>query len=265
MLEPAGGPENVRRVAEGGADVCLTSVNHYINARREYGDLAARFIAVVSQRHPVAGLVRADSAAVVTADLAGLRLGGSSDNSLTRELIAGLRHLGIEPPAVVEVTYAEAPASLGRGEVDVIADFADLVPRTRRQAGVAVRAIPAGAPVYATGLVAADRLTDDAVGQLRSALIEVLEVHRADPAASLVELARRYPGVDPEEALEGWSYAAESIFTGAPVGDMTAEKWSTTLEHSSNVHGGIAPPAHTVYRKNFLTVNAVAQPTGACP
>lgn len=253
----------MRRVAEGGADVCLTSVNHFINARQEFGLLSARFIAVVSQRHPVAGLVRADSAALVPADLAGLRLGGGLNNSLTRELLAGLAHRGVEPPRIVEVDYADGPAALGRRDVDVIADFADLVPRTRRQAGGAVRAIPAGAPVYATGLVAADRLSDDAVDHLRAALVEVLEQHQADPSAALDALARRYPDVDPHEALEGWRYAADSIFTGVPVGEMTAEKWAATLEHVTRVHGGASPPAYTVYRESALAATAAVNSTGA--
>lgn len=247
----------MRRVAEGGADACLTSVNHYVNARREFGDLPARFVAVVSQQHPVAALVRADAPLAAPADLAGRRLGGSLDNGITRELLAGLAHLGVAPPEVVETAYSAAPGALGRGEVDLIADFADLVPRTRRQAGVDVRAIRAGAPVYATGLVAADRLDDDVVARLRAALVQSLEEQRADPSAALDQLARRYPGVDHEDALEGWSYAAASIFTGVPVGQMTAHGWDTTLAHIARVHGwGVRP--ETLYHKSFLTADAVA-------
>lgn len=235
--------------------MCLTSVNHYVNARREFGDLPARFVAVVSQRHPVAALVRADSPLSAPADLAGRRLGGSLDHGITRELLAGLAHLGVAAPEVVETAYADAPAALGRGDVDLVADFADLVPRTRRQAGVDVRAIRAGAPVYATGLVAADRLDDDVVARLRTALVRSLEEHRRDPAAALDQLAGRYPGVDPEEALEGWSYAAECIFTDVPVGSMTADGWDATLAHVARVHGADVP-ARTVYRSSLLSTSA---------
>lgn len=230
-------------------------MNHYVNARRESADLRARFVAVVSQRHPVAALVRADSPLTAPADLAGRRLGGSLDNGITRELIAGLAHRGVAAPEVVETAYGDAPAALGRGDVDLIADFADLVPRTRRQAGVDVRAIAAGAPVYATGLVAADRLDDDAVARLRTALVQSIEEHHRDPAASLDQLARRYPGVDPGEALEGWSYAAACIFTGEPVGSMTAAGWEATLAHVARVHGAQVP-ADTVYRSSFLATSA---------
>jgi len=242
--------------------VCLTSVTHYLSARQQLGDLPARFVGVVSRQHPIAGLVCADSSAAVPADLAGRRLGGSIDNALTRELLAGLAHLGVDPPQVVEVSYSEAPAALGRGEVDVIADFADLVPRTRRQAGTDVRAIRAGAPVYATGLVAADRLDDAVVARLRSALVEALEQHRSDPSAALDELSRRYPEVSPREALEGWAYAAECIFTGAPVGEMTASGWDTTCDHAARAHGWAVPAPTTLYRESFLTASFPRKLTG---
>jgi hypothetical protein len=239
-------------VAEGGAEACLTSVNHYVNARHAFGDLPARFVAVVSQRHPIAGIVRADSSFVTPHDLGGQRLGGSMDNALTRELLAGLAHLGVSPPSIVETSYSDAPGALGRREVDVIADFADLVPRTRRQAGVDVHAVRAGAPVYATGLVVADRVGDDEVADLRSALVAALEEHRKDPRAALGVLTQRYPGIDPDDALEGWSYAEECIFTDAPVGGMTAERWATTAEHVARVHGRPVP-AEAFYREKFVT------------
>ena len=49
LMEPAPGPENVRRVAAGGSDFCLTSVTHYMRARAQSGDLAARYVAIVVQ------------------------------------------------------------------------------------------------------------------------------------------------------------------------------------------------------------------------
>ena len=248
LLEPEGGPDNIRRVAEGGADACITSVNHYVNAYHGSGSLPARFVAVVSQRHPIAALVRSDSPVNVPADLSGLRLAGSRKDTLTRELLAGLSYLGVPPPTLVDVPYAEAPAALGSGAVDAVADYADLVPRVRRQCGTEVRAIRAGAPVYATGLVAADRLDDEVVGALRGGLVEALEQQRADPSLALDDLVARYPDVSPAEALEGWAYAEECIFTGAPPGEMTAHRWQQTLEHVTRTHGWPVPPVEELYR-----------------
>lgn len=262
LLEPEGGPDNIRRVADGGADVCLTSVNHYLNARNNFGDLPARFVAVVSQRHPIAGLVRTDTPAHVPADLSALRLGGSREDSLTRELLAGLSHLGVPLPNLVDVSYADAPAALGDGTIDVLADFADLVPRVRRQAGVDVRAIRAGAPVYATGLVAAERLDDEVVAQVRAGLVASVEQQRADPSSAVDELVRRYPEVSADEALEGWAYAQECIFTGVPVGQMSSTGWQDTLQHVNRTHGWPLPAPESVYRPAFLTYAPASVLTG---
>ena len=262
LLEPEAGPDNIRRVAEGGADACLTSVNHYVNAYNGIGQLPARFVAVVSQRHPIAALVRSDSPANVPADLSELRLAGSRKDTLTRELLAGLSYLGTPPPTLVDVPYAEAPAALGKGTVDAVADYADLVPRVRRQGGVEVRAIRVGAPVYATGLVAADRLDDEMVDALRAGLVDSLEQQRADPTVGLDELVARYPEVSPAEAVEGWAYAEECIFTGAPLGEMTAQGWQQTLEHVSRTHGWPVPAADALYRATPASAPLAGSLTG---
>lgn len=236
------------RVAAGGADFCLTSVTHYLFARAQAPDVAARFVSVVVQQSPISGLVAAASDLHTPADLAGRRLGGRPDNRLVAEFQGGLSHLRLEPAELVEVDYGDAPAALGRGDVDLVADFVDLVPRTRRQAGVAVRAVPLGLPFYASGLVAADRLPTETVARMQDALAAALEHQRADPKAGLGELARRYPDADPVDALEGWSLAEPRIFTGAPTGSWTPETWAATVEHLSSIHRVPAPPPESVYR-----------------
>ncbi|MGH9077275.1 MAG: ABC transporter substrate-binding protein, partial [Acidimicrobiales bacterium] len=142
IAEPDPGPENIRSVAEGRADYCLTSVAHYLAARARWGNLAARFVAVVVQRSPIAALVRADSGITGVQDLAKATLGGPTGpgmGSLVAQYVAGLGLLGIEPPPIRSMDYLEAPAALGRGEVDAIADYADLLPRMRRRAGTELR------------------------------------------------------------------------------------------------------------------------------
>ena len=238
----------MRRVAEGDVDFCLTSVNHYLTARARFGDLAARFVAVIVQRSPMAAIVRDDSDIWSVAGLAGRRVGGSRDDKLVAEYEAVLAAQGVGPSVLVPVAYAEAPAALGRGEVDVVADFADLVPRVRRQAGVPVRALPLGHEVYASGLVAGDRLPDDLVGRMRDCVAGALQLQRDDPAAGLAELSRRYPGVDPADALEGWSLVEPNIFTGAGPGSMDPARWQATIAHACTTHGLPVPDPETVYR-----------------
>lgn len=256
ILDPAPGPDNVRRVASGGADFCLTSVLHYARARAQHGDLPARFAAVVVQRSPMAAIVAADSQIAAPADLGARRVGVAEASVFLLEYEAALARLGVGRPVVVPVPYAEAPAALGRGEVDVVPDFIDLLPRVRRQSRTAVRGIPVGPEVYSSGLVAADRLADDLVRRMRSALVAALERQRRHPHAGIEELARRYPDSHAADALEGWSLVEPNIFTGAEPGSMDPSRWEATLRHLAATHELALLAPSTVYRPQLATVAA---------
>lgn len=248
LQEPAPGPANVHRVGAGGSDFCLTSVGHYLTARAQDDQVGARYVGVVVQRSPMAGLV-ADSAPLTRpADLAGRRLGGPAGSRLVEEYQAALGHLGYEPGVVVPLAYGEAQAALGRAEIDVVADFVDLLPRTRRQAGEPVRAVPFDLPFYSSGLVAADRLPDELVERVRAAIVAALERQRAEPQRGLDALRRRYPDADPTDAQEGWALGEERIFTGAPLLSMDAEGWAQTVAHIAAAHTLPAPDPESVHR-----------------
>lgn len=255
ILEPAGGPADIERVAAGGSDLCLTSVTHYLRARARSGDLAARFVSVVVRRNPMSAFVVADSSLRAPADLAGRRLGGAADSGLVAEFRAGMAALGLTPPVLVPLDYALAPAALARGEVDMVCDFVDLLPRVRRQSGIAVRAVPLGLDGYSSGLVAADRLPSETVARMQAALVAALHAQRDDPRAGLPELARRYPDADPVDALEGWSLAEPNIFTGAPPGSSSPDTWAATIAHVAGAHGLPAPDPETVYRRDLIGVS----------
>lgn len=249
MLGPADGPENTRSVAEGDADFCLTSVNHYLRARDQWGDLPARFAAVVVRRSPMAAHVAADSGITAVADLAGRRVAGADDSGLAREYEGALAALGLPPSVLVPLPYGDWAPALGRGDIEVLPDFADLLPRVRRQAGIEVRAVPLGHEVYASGLVAADRVPDDVVAAVRDALVQALERQRLDPKAGVDELARRWPDVEVGDAPEGWSLVEPNIFTGATVGSMDRAGWERTLAHAAATHGLSPVAPETVYRE----------------
>ena len=251
LLEPAPGPGNVARVAAGGADFCLTSVAHYLRARATAGDLPARFAAVVVRRSPMSALVAADSPLARPDDLPGRRLGGPPDGGLVAEYQAFLTWLGLGASVVVPMDYADAPRALATGEADAVADFVDLLPRVRRQAGIPVRAIPFGLDVYASGLVAADRVPAELVARMREAIVAALEHQRHDPESGVEALCRRYPDVDPAEALEGWSLVEPNVFTGDVPGSMDAERWKDTIRFFAGAHGHRLPPPATVYRPDF--------------
>ncbi len=253
ILEPAPGADNVRRVADGGADFCLTSVNYYLIAQAETRPLAARFAAIVTQRSPMAALVAESSSLTRPTDLPGRRLGGPADSHLVVEYMAALNHLGLGPPVLVRMPYEQSPAALGRGEIDTIADFVDLIPRTRRQAGVPLRAIPFGIEVYASGLVAADRLPIELVARVRLAIVAALERQRQHRERGLETLLRRYPQSDASDALEGWRLLEPNIFAGPPPGSMTADRWRATIEYAASALRLSAPPAESVYRPELAS------------
>lgn len=251
ILDPAPGPDNVKRVSGGGADFCLTSVSHYLVARGEEADLAARFVAIVVQRSPMAALVPTESPLREPSDLPGCRVGAALDSRLVAEFQAGLSHLGLGPSLVVPVRYPDAPLVLARGEVDALPDFVDLLPRVRRQAVIGVRAVPLGLEVYASGLVAADRLSLDLVRSMRAAVSAALQRQRQDPEAGVAELRRRYPQVDVAEALEGWSLVEPNIFTGVEPGSMEVPRWQATITYLSAAHR-LPARAETFYRPELV-------------
>jgi putative hydroxymethylpyrimidine transport system substrate-binding protein len=240
LLDPAGGPENVRQVAAGEADFCLTSVAHYLNARATFGDLGARFVAVVVQRCPMSGLVPDASPLRIPADLVGRRLGGPPDSGLVAEYQACMDRLGLGRSEVVPMDYLEAWAAVAAGDVEVVADFVDVLPRLTRATGVPMRAIPFGIEVYSSGLVAADRLSDAQVADMRDVLVAALERQRLHPDEGVDGFLRRYPETDRDAALEGWLTGVPNIFTDAPTGSMDAARWADTLEFYSHAHG-LAP------------------------
>lgn len=134
----------------------------------------------------------------------------------------------------------------------MVADYVDLLPRTQRQAGIPLRAVPVGPDAYSSGLVAGDSVSSDLVATMRAALVAALEHQRSDPDWGVAALCDRYPEVDPVDAREGWALAEPNIFTGAPAGSMNAERWRFTIAHLSGAYGTAVPLAPEVYREEFL-------------
>lgn len=255
MLEPppGGGVDSVIRTADGGTDFCLTSVGYYLMARARVPGLSARFIAVVGRRSPIAGLVAADSPMRAPSDLGGRRVGAVAGDALAAQYEAALAARGVAAPVRVPVTYAEAPSAVARGDIDVVADFADLVPRARRWSGIEMRAIPVGLAHYASGVVAGDHVPDEQVEAMQAAVAAALERQRAEPETGIEQLLARCPDVEAADALEGWSIAVPTIFADAPAGSMDHAAWEATIAFTAGVHDVAAPPAATVYRSLQLS------------
>lgn len=250
ILDPIPRAGNIGRVASDGAEFCLTSVNHYLAARQEMGEIPARFASVIGQRHTIGALIPTESPLERIPDLAGQRLAGQADSPLVLALQAALALRDLAPAELVD---ADQPAvTLGRGEADLIAATVDTRRRNERQAGRELRAIPLDLDVYMSGLVAADHLPLELVTRVRAALCAALQHQRQEPAGGVIELLSRYPDVDPEDALEGWKAVEPYIFTAAPPGSMERERWATTLTFVETTYGLPHPAAETVYRPELV-------------
>lgn len=253
VLEPpeGGGAANTLRVASGGADFCLTGLTYYLFAHREAGSgLGARFVAVVHQRSPLAAIVAAESDIVRPADLAGRRLARSATTGwLPDELVACLAERGIASPEIVPVAYGEPPRALGSGAVDVMATFLDTTTQQQPTSGISTRAIHVGRDIYASGLVAADRVPADVVSRMVLAMRAAFERQQRDPKAGIEEFCSRFPATDPARARETWDLLAPYVFTGPPVGSMDDGRWTETLTWLAGVHGLTALSPSRVFRQ----------------
>ena len=255
IADPPGGPENIKRVASGERDFCLTSVHHYLTAWADAGPLAARFAAIVVQRSPVSAIVLDASPITEPADLAGARLGGSADGTFTREFLASLEQRGVGAPVLVPLTGDEIHAALVAGEIDAYVEYIDALPRQRRLVGAPLRAVPVGLGVYASGLVAADRLSDETVARMRGALVDSIKRQREDPEAGVAEQGRRYPAIDPVQATEGWKLIEPFVFAAGEPGVMNAATWDETLDFLTAIRGLPRPPTEMVYRPELATAD----------
>lgn len=240
------------------ADFAVSAVQARLRARARRPERSGpRFVAVLHQRSPLAAFVREDSPLRWASDLAGARVAASSAPWFDHEYRAGLEALGLGAPVVVPRREDGVRPSLAEGEVDVIGSWDEAIAVIRRSAGIPVRSIPFGPPVYTTGVVASDRVPADVVARMVTALRAAFEQQREDPEQGLDELRRRHPAVDPAGALEEWAVLENYIFaTGQPLA-MGDAQWEATMAHAARTYG-IAPQAvGEVSRRDLVRAGAV--------
>jgi len=253
LRHPDPGPDNVRAVAAGRYDFCLTSVAHFLRAKATDPDLGARFVFMVSRRTHMAvfcidGRPAAHGGPIrELADLDGASVLGAEDSPFVREHLALLRHLGMTPGPRIETPYPEVMTALARGRGDVTADFLDLLPAFESAAapyGVRVRALPfheAGLEAYGSGLVTGTGTIvkrTEAVARMVSAAREVLLAGRDDPQSGIAPMSELYPGLDPGRALAGYRAGLPLVFVDEDrLGTMDAPTWERTIEHHAQTHG----------------------------
>lgn len=240
LVESAPGAGRVDMLARGAGDFLLTATLYHLQALAGAGPrgLPVRAVAVVHQRSPVAAVVRADSALHTPADLVGRRLGtpvAAQMGWLGREVQAALPG----PVDVVDLSYPDAFAALAAGDIDLVANFTELLAIDRHRAGVELRAIPLGAEVYSSSLLAAEGVSDDRVATMMAALSATFELQRLQPTRGIAELCREYPTVDPVDAAESWHALEPFIFDGPgdPLGPGDPAGWERTIAWAARVHG----------------------------
>jgi NitT/TauT family transport system substrate-binding protein len=255
ILDPLPRAENIVAVAEGRNDLCLTSVAHFLAARRADPELGARFVFMVArQSHMGAFVVRGRKGPhgrriKKHRDLDGASLLGDPSSAFGREYATLLERLGIGQGAAVEVPYEEITLALAEGRGDVAADFVDLLPRFQAVAdplGVRIECMPfheAGIDIYGSGLVAGTRMLRERPETVRAAVAafhEALLASHDNPALGLEALIDHVPSADRELVVAGWQAGAPLIFDAeaTALGSMSADKWRRTLEYHADAYGG---------------------------
>lgn len=269
IVYPEPGADNVRAVASGRYDLCITSVAHFMRARTEDPGLGVRFVFMVARHSHMAVFCVDDRPAVhgkkirAFDDLEGTSFLGPFDSPFTSEYFSLLNHLGLEPGDFVELPYDAVEDGLAAGKGDVTADYIDLSPRFGEAAmdhGVSVRALPfyqAGIDIYGSGLVANTELLQtrpDAVRALLAAVREALIQTRGDPETGLGALQARFPEATRDRALKGWKAGEPLVFVDgseAQLGFMEPGKWRRTLDHHERTHGSTRFEPEEVFDSSF--------------
>lgn len=240
-----------KAVAAGMADFALTSVAYLLSAQTAAGGrLPVRFAAISHQRNPLCGVVRDDSDLRCPEDLAGQRAARWSMPWFTQDYVGALEDMNVPAPVVIDMCD-DLDGALGRGEIDVIPTWVDMLFH-HRDAGFPIRAIPLDIDVYTTGLVAADRLAPELISRVRDAFLAGYDLQRAQPELGIAGFRRRYPDVSKEHIQASWSVFEPYAFDRVTPGTMDAERWETTIRYTAKTHGLPEVPGERLYRPEYL-------------
>lgn len=236
-----GAGSTTERIAAGDAELGLTASLYFLRAQAAAGGaLPVRFVMPLHQRDPIAGLVRDDAALATPEDLADRSVARWGLSFMTEAYVAALARLGGQPSQIVAVD-GDPSAALAAEAVDVVPSWAETIP-VRSYAGVAVRAIPFDVDGgYASGLVAADRVSDDVLARMHAALVAGFAVQRADPDVGVAAFCDHYPHVPKHDARANWDYYVPFAFAEASSQrTVDPERWKQTVADITATHG-LAP------------------------
>lgn len=247
-------------VADGDVDFALTSVAFQLAAQdAAEGRLAARFAAISHRRGPLAALVDAGSDLHAPSDLPGARAARWSMRWFADEYESALAHMGLDAPVTVEVP-GDPQIALARGEIDVIPVWMDMAQKYGDGDDLRVRAIALETDVYASGLLAADRLPSDLVAGVRDAFAAGYELQLEQPELGIAAFRRRFPDISEDHIRTNWAVFERYAFGGGAPGSMDASRWEATIAYTAATHGLSTFPGERVYRPELLAPAAEQVP-----
>jgi hypothetical protein len=243
-------------LAAGSADFALSSVAYLLAGQTEaQGRLGARFAAVFHQRNPIAGFVAHESGLRKPEHLAGGKTAARDGSWFAQELAGALVHMGLGPPSLVR-PLGDHTTAFRRGELDVLPAWIDMKPLY--ELALPIRAIPLPIEVYATGLVAADRLPLEVVERMRDALTAGYKLQREHPGLGITAFRRRFPNTSESYLRTAWSILEPYAFEGPWPGAMDAERWESTIDYTAATHSLCMFPPERIYRPELLAQSRLA-------
>lgn len=246
-----------KALAAGEADFAYSCVAYLLSAQTEArGHLPVRFAAISHQRSPICAVVRADSDLFEPEDLPGARAARWSIPWFIDEYASAMAHMGLEPPVIVDPPYV-FDAALKRGEAEVIPSWMDMTVHHERTADFPIRAIALDVPVYTTGLIAADRLSDDLVEAMRDALLAGHQLQLEQPELGLTAFRRKYPDISLELLRANWAVFEPYCRDLVP---MDREKWRATIDYAAATNDLPVIAGERMYRPKLLAPALAGSP-----
>lgn len=238
----------------GAADFAITTVSYLMAAAIRTPGLPVRFISVLHQRHPLAGMVRRDSGLRLVEDLAGRAAADHGVPWFVDEYRAALADHGIGAPPLVHGDGPYGAESLGNGDLDVVPSWIDSLPVIETAAGCEIDTIALGPDVYASGVVATDDVSDDAVRRMRDALAAGMLRQHEDPVSGISAFARQFPHVAVDRIVRSWSLFEPFASGSDSPGTMTDSKWAAAADYSASTHG-LPRLAHSALYRRCLAAD----------
>lgn len=236
------------RLASGEAELGLTATLYFLRARAASApELPVRFAMPLHQRDPIAALVRDDSELVTHRDLPDRSVARWGLAFMTEAYTWALARLNAKPSQIVPVE-GDPSAALRAGTVDVVPSWAETIP-VRSYAGVTVRAIPLGGEGYASGVIAADAVSDEMLTRVREALTAAFALQREHPHTGVEPFCERYPHIPRADAFDNWRYFEPFAFpTTSATRTVDPDRWAATVVDTVDAHQLPTLEAERLYR-----------------